>query len=79
LDNISLVSDVDNYDTEQDAIVLMTLHSAKGLEFPVVFMCGLEKGLFPVISRRASLTSWRRKDVFATLELRAQEKNYTSQ
>ena len=47
LDNISLVSDVDNYDDEQDAIVLMTLHSAKGLEFPVVFMCGLEQGLFP--------------------------------
>ncbi len=47
LDNISLVSDVDNYDSEQDAVVLMTLHSAKGLEFPVVFMCGMEKGLFP--------------------------------
>ena len=47
LDNISLVSDVDNYDEEQDAVVLMTLHSAKGLEFPVVFMCGMEYGLFP--------------------------------
>ena len=47
LDNISLVSDVDNFDSEQDAVVLMTLHSAKGLEFPVVFMCGMEKGLFP--------------------------------
>lgn len=47
LDNISLVSDVDNLDSEQDAVVLMTLHSAKGLEFPVVFLCGLEKGLFP--------------------------------
>ncbi len=47
LDNISLVSDVDNLDAEQDAVVLMTFHSAKGLEFPVVFMCGMEKGLFP--------------------------------
>lgn len=47
LDNISLVSDVDNLDNEQDAVVLMTFHSAKGLEFPVVFMCGMEKGLFP--------------------------------
>ncbi len=47
LDNLSLVSDVDNYDDEQDAVVLMTLHSAKGLEFPVVFMCGMEYGLFP--------------------------------
>ena len=47
LDNISLVSDVDNYDENQDAVVLMTLHSAKGLEFPVVFICGMEYGLFP--------------------------------
>ena len=47
LDNISLVSDVDNYDENQNAVVLMTLHSAKGLEFPVVFMCGMENGLFP--------------------------------
>lgn len=47
LDNISLVSDIDNYDDEQNAVVLMTLHSAKGLEFPVVFMCGMEMGLFP--------------------------------
>ena len=47
LDNISLVSDVDNYDENQNAVVLMTIHSAKGLEFPVVFMCGMENGLFP--------------------------------
>ncbi len=47
LDNISLVSDVDNLDSSEQAVVLMTLHSAKGLEFPVVFMCGMEKGLFP--------------------------------
>lgn len=47
LDNISLVSDIDNYDETQDAVVMMTLHSAKGLEFPVVFLCGMEKGLFP--------------------------------
>ena len=47
LDNISLVSDVDNYDENQNAVVLMTIHSAKGLEFPVVFMSGMENGLFP--------------------------------
>ena len=47
LDNISLVSDVDNYDENQNAVVLMTIHSAKGPEFPVVFMCGMENGLFP--------------------------------
>ena len=47
LENISLVSDIDNYDEDLDAVVLMTLHSAKGLEFPVVFLGGLEDGLFP--------------------------------
>ncbi len=47
LDNVSLISDIDNYDNNQNAVVLMTLHSAKGLEFPVVFICGMEMGLFP--------------------------------
>ena len=47
LEKISLVADVDNYDESQEVVVLMTLHSAKGLEFPVVFMCGMEEGLFP--------------------------------
>ena len=47
LETVALVADVDNYETEADAVVLMTLHSAKGLEFPVVFLVGLEEGLFP--------------------------------
>ncbi len=47
LENISLISDIDNYDEEQSAVVLMTIHSAKGLEFPVVFIAGMEEGLFP--------------------------------
>jgi len=46
LDHAALVSDVDAYD-ERAQITLMTLHSAKGLEFPLVFLCGLEEGLFP--------------------------------
>lgn len=49
LENITLVSDADNYDENQDSVVLMTIHSAKGLEFPVVFLSGLEEGLFPGI------------------------------
>lgn len=47
LEEISLVSDIDNYDKEADAVVLMTIHSAKGLEFPVVFLPGMEEGVFP--------------------------------
>jgi DNA helicase-2/ATP-dependent DNA helicase PcrA len=46
LDHAALVSDADAYD-EQAQITLMTLHAAKGLEFPLVFLCGLEEGLFP--------------------------------
>ena len=47
LEKISLVADVDNYDETQDVAVLMTMHSAKGLEFPVVFIAGMEEGIFP--------------------------------
>jgi DNA helicase-2/ATP-dependent DNA helicase PcrA len=47
LEELSLVSDVDNHDPREDAVSLMTLHSAKGLEFSVVFMPGMETGLFP--------------------------------
>ena len=47
LENIALVSAIDNYDEEEDAVTLMTIHSAKGLEFPAVFIVGMENGLFP--------------------------------
>ena len=47
LANVSLVSDIDNLEGESDHVVLMTLHSAKGLEFPVVFIPGFEEGVFP--------------------------------
>lgn len=47
LEEISLMTDIDNYDAEADTCVMMTLHSAKGLEFPVVFITGMEEGLFP--------------------------------
>ena len=47
MEKITLMAEVDNHDESQDAVVLMTMHSAKGLEFPVVFLPGLEDGLFP--------------------------------
>jgi DNA helicase-2/ATP-dependent DNA helicase PcrA len=47
LESVSLVADVDSLTTDGDAVTLMTLHSAKGLEFPVVFMAGMEEGVFP--------------------------------
>ncbi len=47
LEEVALVSDVDNYDETADAVVMMTIHSAKGLEFPIVFLPGMEEGLFP--------------------------------
>ncbi|MDO5441514.1 MAG: 3'-5' exonuclease [Bacillota bacterium] len=47
MEGLALISDVDNHDPNQDAVTLMTLHSAKGLEFPIVFMPGMETGLFP--------------------------------
>lgn len=49
LENISLVADIDNYDDASDTVTLMTLHSAKGLEFPNVFLIGMEESVFPSV------------------------------
>ncbi len=47
LEEVALIADVDEYDEAADSVTLMTLHAAKGLEFPVVFMTGMEEGVFP--------------------------------
>lgn len=47
LEEVSLISDLDSLDEKDNAVTFMTLHSAKGLEFPCVFVCGLEEGIFP--------------------------------
>jgi len=63
LAEVSLVSDIDSIKEDTDVVVLMTLHSAKGLEFPVVFMIGMEEGIFPhsrSIGEEAELEEERR-------------------
>ena len=47
LENIALVADIDTVDSDAEQVLLMTLHSAKGLEFPHVYICGMEEGVFP--------------------------------
>ena len=47
LEDVALVADIDSYNEDDDAVVLMTLHSAKGLEFPIVFIPGMEESVFP--------------------------------
>ena len=47
LEEVSLITDIDHYDNNADSVVLMTVHSAKGLEFPVVFLPGMEENIFP--------------------------------
>ena len=49
LDEIALYTDIDSHDPSQDCVVMMTMHAAKGLEFPVVFVAGMEEGIFPGI------------------------------
>ena len=56
LENVALVSDVDGLDSGSGAVTLMTLHSAKGLEFPVVFLCGMEENIFPTARARNDLS-----------------------
>ncbi|MGB9588829.1 MAG: ATP-dependent helicase, partial [Armatimonadota bacterium] len=63
LEQVALVTDIDSYDDQAPAVTLMTLHSAKGLEFPVVFLVGMEEGIFPhsrSMNSRAELEEERR-------------------
>ena len=79
LEEISLISDIDKYDEGADAVALMTVHSAKGLEFPVVFLPGMEENIFPgsqVRTEPAELFEERRLAYVAIT--RAKEKIYIS-
>ena len=77
LEEIALLTDIDNYNAGEDAVVLMTLHSAKGLEFPVVFMPGLEEGIFPGIQSMYNETEVEEERRLAYVGItRAKEKLY---
>jgi DNA helicase II / ATP-dependent DNA helicase PcrA len=79
LQHVALVTDLDRHDGESDAVTFMTLHNAKGLEFPVVFISGLEEGLFPLgraYEEPAQLEEERR--LFYVGITRAKEKLYLS-
>ena len=79
LEEISLISDVDKYDDKADAVVLMTIHAAKGLEFPTVFLSGMEDGIFPSqrnIGEEAEMSEERRLAYVAIT--RAKEKLYVT-
>lgn len=77
LEEIELVADVDKYDENADAVVLMTIHSAKGLEFPVVFLPGMEEGIFPGTKAYSDPTELGEERRLAYVALtRAKEKIY---
>jgi len=79
LSEVSLVTDVDTWDESTDAVTLMTLHSAKGLEFPSVFIVGAERGLFPLpfaFEEQAKLEEERR--LFYVGITRAEERLHVS-
>ncbi len=81
LEELSLITSIDNYDQDADVVSLMTLHSAKGLEFPIVFLPGFEEGIFPSYM---SVSSQDEEDIAEERRLcyvgitRAQEKLYIS-
>jgi DNA helicase-2/ATP-dependent DNA helicase PcrA len=79
LEEVSLVSSVDKYDDEADAVVLMTVHASKGLEFPVVFLAGMEDGVFPSEQNRmdSSEMSEERRLAYVAIT-RAKERLYVT-
>jgi len=77
LEEISLMTDIDNYDAETDSVVMMTLHSAKGLEFPVVFIPGMEEGVFPSVQTILEVSQLNEERRLAYVGItRAKEKLY---
>jgi ATP-dependent DNA helicase UvrD/PcrA len=79
LEDVSLVSDVDMYNEESNAVTLLTVHSAKGLEFPIIFISGCEEDIFPLSNRfSADATLEEERRLFYVAVTRAQKKVYIS-
>ncbi len=79
MEEVALVADVDKYDESADAVVLMTIHSAKGLEFPVVFLPGMEEGIFPGMQASVSPSEMGEERRLAYVAItRAKEELYMS-
>jgi len=79
LEEVALITDVDTWNDRSNAVTLMTLHSAKGLEFPVVFITGLEEGLFPISRSRENPKEFEEeRRLFYVGMTRAKEKVYLS-
>lgn len=76
LQEVSLLTDADTYEPHADRVVLMTVHAAKGLEFPVVWIAGLEEGLFPILASDTDLEEERR--LFYVGLTRAKERLFLS-
>jgi DNA helicase-2/ATP-dependent DNA helicase PcrA len=77
LERVSLVAEIDLYDDEEGAVTLMTLHNAKGLEFPVVFIVGMEDGVFPHMRCMGSMESMEEeRRLFYVGVTRAQDRLY---
>lgn len=79
LEEVSLLSDVDNYDEKKNAVTLLTVHSAKGLEFPIVFISGCEEDIFPLSNKFSSDTRLEEeRRLFYVAITRAKNKVYLS-
>jgi len=79
LEEVSLVSDVDSYEGTANSVTLLTVHSAKGLEFPIVFISGCEEDIFPLSNRfNSDATVEEERRLFYVAMTRAQQKVYIS-
>ena len=79
LEDVSLISDIDMYEDEKNVVTMMTIHSAKGLEFPIVFVSGCEEDIFPLSNRFSTeATVEEERRLFYVAVTRAKQKVYIS-